>query len=417
MFTDRIVFLARDLEAASQMRELAGQCNPFHELQTVDAGDAGRLKEFLDSLKSVKPDVVFAEVRGFQEIAEVLEPLLAADPMLPVLIYCRKIENHAYLELHRLGFGNRILHLPCRREIVEQALAELRSQRERPFVPPAELCPVVSFFPGKPGSGASTAAWHFANICAGILGGRVLLIDLDLNCGVQSVFAGAQSAMNLFDAISIVDHTGHMPDSHHLANRNGVEILGAMRRCRSSRIDSRLYENFLTAVRASCRIVVADHSGNWERFSVETMKASALLYCVCGSDFLSLSQAGRASVLLAEEGLLPRTRLVLNRNSSRFAMPPEEAERLSALRMAAGLPNCYGEMQKAVAHGHLAGRQTAYFAAVESLTLDTLRSVRLLGEEDAGNVRGKTGAGGWLRSLGLARRTPAPPAQETAARP
>lgn len=417
MFADRIVFLARDLEAASEIRELAGQCNPFHELQTVDAGDAGKLKEFLDSLKGAKPDAVLVEIRGFREIAEVLEPLLAADPLLPVLIYCRKIENQSYLELHRLGFGNRILHLPCRREILEQAMLELRSRRERPFVPSAELCPVVSFLPGKPGSGASTLAWHFANICAGILGGRVLLIDLDLNCGVQSLFAGAQSGMNLFDAISIVDHTGQMPDSHHLAKRNGVEILGAMRRCRSSRIDSRLYENFLTAVRASCRIVVADHSGNWERFSVETMKASALTYCVCGSDFVSLSQAGRASVLLAEEGLLPRTRLVVNRNSSRFAQPPEEAERLSALRMVAGLPNCYGEMQKAVARGYLAEKQTAYFASVESLAIKTLRSVRLLGEEDTGNTWGKTRAGGWLRSLGLARRTLAPAAPETAARP
>lgn len=404
MFTDRIVFLARDLEAASEVRELAGQCNPFHELQTVEAGEAAQLEEFLKSLKDNKPDVVFVEVRGFREIAEVLEPLLAVDPMLPVVIYCRAIENHAYLELHRLGFGDRILHLPCRRENVEKILQDLRSRREWPIVPERELCPVVSFFPGKPGSGASTLAWHFAHICAGILGEKVAMMDLDLNCGVQSLFAGAQSGMNLFDVISIVDHTGQLPDSHHLPRKNGVEIFSAMRRCRSSRIDSRLFGNFLTVVRAAYRLVIVDHSGNWERYSMEAMKASAALYCVCESDVLSLSLAGRASSLLAEEGLLPKTRLVLNRNSSRCATPPEEAERLSALRMVAGLPNCFGELQKSAARGYLMDPQTSYSAAVHSLASDTLWFLRMIGDEDAGKAQRKTGAGRWLQSLGLARR-------------
>lgn len=416
MFSDRIVFLAKDLEAASQMRELAGQCNPFHELQTVDAGDAGRVREFLDSLKDGKPDAVFVEVRGFQEIAEVLEPVLAAYPLLPVLVYCRKIDNHAYLELHRLGFGNRILHLPCSRELVEQAMQELRSQREKLFTPPTELCPVLSFFPAKPGSGASTLAWHFAHICAELLGEKTALIDLDLNCGVQSVFAGVRSGMNLFDAIALVNHTGHMPDAHHLVRRGGVEIFSAMGRCRHSRIDSRPYENFLTTVRASYRLVVVDHSGNWERFSVETLKASAVLYCVCESDSVSLSLAGRASSLLAEDGLLPKTRLVLNRNSSRFALSPEEAERLSAMTVAAGLPNCFGEMQKSAGRGYLAGRQTAYFAAVKSLALDTLRLLRLLGEEDAVRAEGDGGARKWLHSFSLGRRSTVSGAAETAAR-
>lgn len=404
MFSDRIVLLARDLEAASQIRELVGQCNPFHELQTVDVGEAGKLKEFQDSLKSGKPDVVLVEVRGFQEIAEVLEPMLAADPMLPALIYCRKIDTHAYLELHRLGFGNRIIHLPCRREILEQAMLELRSKHDRPLAPAAELSPVISFLPGKPGSGASTLAWHFANACGEILQEKVALVDLDLNCGVQSLFGGVQTGMNLFDAISIVDHTGQMPDAHNIPRRNGVDILGALRRCHSSRIDTRLFENFLAAARASSRLVVVDHSGNWERFSVEAMKASAVIYCVSGSDYLSLTLSSRASSLVEEEGLLSRTRLVLNRCTSRYSATPAEAERLTGFRMAAGLPNSYGEMQRAVARGQLVERQTAYYAGVESLALDTLRSLRLLGDEEAGRLARRHGTGGWLRSLGLARR-------------
>jgi MinD-like ATPase involved in chromosome partitioning or flagellar assembly len=376
----------------------------------VEAGEPGKLEEFLRSLKGSKPDVIFVEVRGFREIAEVLEPLLAVDPMLPVLIYCRTIENHAFLELHRLGFGDRILHLPCSRASLEKALQELRSRRDRVFVPPAELCPVVSFFPGKPGSGASTAAWHFANICAEILGEKVALIDLDLNCGVQSLFAGVQSGMNLFDVISIVDHTGQMPDSHHLPKYNGVELLSALRRCRSSRIDSKLFENFLTVVRGAYRLTVVDHSGNWERYSVEAMKASAVIYCVCESEILSLALAGRASSLLAEEGLSPRTRLVLNRNSSRYALPPEEAERLSALRIVADLPNCYGELWRSATQGYLAGRQTAYFEAVKSLAADTLWSLRMIGNEEADKSRAETRTGGWLQSLGLmrGRSSPAP---------
>ncbi len=406
MFSDRIVLLARDLGAASELRELVAQCHPFHEIVTIDVGDSGKQQDFLMSLSSGKPDLVFVELRDFRDIAEVLEPILAADPMLPLIVYSRKIENHAYLELHRLGFGSRVVHLPAKRDAVERAVQELRSNHACLLPAPGELCPIVSFLPGKPGSGASTAAWHFAHGCAEQLGERVALVDLDLNCGVQSLFAGVHSGMNLFDAISIVDHTGRMPDHTYLPSRGNVDILSPQRRCRSSRIDSRLFDNFLTAIRAAYRLVICDHSGNWERFSVQTIKASSAVFCVCGNDYLSLTQTHAVKSLVEEEGILGSATLLLNRHGSSFGVPPSEAERLSGLPLAASLPNCFGQMQQALRLGRLVDPRSAYAAAISRLAARTLKSLRLAGEDGGQQLNRWEESRSWLAALGLQRRRP-----------
>lgn len=409
MLSDRIVLLARDLEAASELREIVAQCNPFHEILTLDAGDPARIQEFLQSLASGKPDLVFVEIRDFRDLAEVFEPLVNADPALRLLVYGRKMENHTYLELHRLGFGNRILHLPARREQLERITDDLRTCHSAPLPPSVELCPMISFLPGKPGSGASTAAWHFAAACAERLQGRVALVDLDLNCGVQSLFTGAASGMNLFDAISVVDHTGRLPDAEYLPSRDGVLILSTQRRCRSSRIDSHLFENFLAAVRAACSLVVVDHSGNWERFSVQAMKASAVVFCVSGNDYLSLAQTHRAAALIEEEGFLGSVRLILNRHGSSFSVPVEEAARLAGFQIAATLPNSFGQLQTALRRGRRADPRSPYSTALADLVTQTLRSLRLYREEDRSQIQRWEDSRSWLAALGLSRRRASAP--------
>lgn len=404
MFSDRIVLLARDLEAASELRELVAQCNPFHEILTLDAGDPEKRKEFLQSLSSSKPDLVFVELRDFRDIAELLEPLLAADPMLPLLVYGRNIENQAYLELHRLGFGSRVIHLPSKRQALERAISDLRSTHSCPVPVAGDLCPVVSFLPGKPGSGASTAAWHFANACSEMLSARVALVDLDLNCGVQSLFAGVPAGMNLIDAISIVDHTGRMPDPGYLPSRGRVDILSTQRRCRSTRIDSHLFDNFLNAVRSAYRLVIVDHSGNWERFSIQTVKASSVVYCVCSNDYLSLTQTHRAKALMEEEGFLGVVRLLLNRHGSSFGFQIEEAERLSGLPLAASLPNCFGHLQQTLRGNRLVDPRSAYGLAMSKLAARTLKALRLAGEDETAQMNRWEQSRGWLAALGLQRR-------------
>lgn len=404
MFSDRIVVLARDMEAASELREIVAQCNPFHEIHTIDAADPVKRQDFLQSLSSGKPDLVFVEIRDFRDFAEVFEPLLCADSSLPLLIYGRRIENQTYLELHRLGYGNRIVHLPVNRDALERMTSELRACRSAPLPPPVDLCPMISFLPGKPGSGASTAAWHFAHACAEILEGCVALVDLDLNCGVQSVFCGASSGMNLFDAISVVDHTGRLPDPEYLPSRGGVLLLSTQRRCRSSRIDSRLFENFLTAVRAACRLVVVDHSGNWERFSVQAMKTSAIVFCVCSNDYLSLAQTHRAAALIEEEGFLGSVRLLLNRHGSSFGASTDEAERLSGFEAAATLPNCFGQLQAALRHNRLVDPRSRYAAALWELATKTMKSLRLSADDGSAQVQRWEESRSWLAALGLSRR-------------
>lgn len=411
MFSDQIVVLARDLDAASEVRDLVARSYPFHEIAIVDTAAEGWMEPVFASLRKERPFAVLVEVRGFQEIAEVLEPLRKAEPLLPVLIFMRRVDNHAYLELHRMGMSDRIIHLPSTVETVKGLLENLYRRPAGPLPKTSALAPVVSFLPAKPGNGASTLAWHFVNCAAQILDARVALLDLDLNCGVQSVFGAVRSGMNLFDVISVVDHSGRLPDEPHLPCLGHVHIFAALRRCRSVRIDSSLFGNFLEAVRRNYALVAADHSGNWERFSVEAMQASTTVFCVTGSDYLSLTQANLARELMEDTGILPRVRLVLNRHASRFAATPEEAERLAGLKLAGHLPNCFGELQKAVSNHHLLDIRSAYGSAVRNLVVQTLRSAGKLHEEQAEGLQGDaTGASALLAALGLQRRPKIQPA-------
>jgi MinD-like ATPase involved in chromosome partitioning or flagellar assembly len=403
MLSDRICLLARDLEAASELRELVAQCHPFHEILTLDSADPAKRQDFLLSLGSAKPDLVFVEVRTFQDLAEVLEPAVRADPMLPLVVYGRKIDNHTYLELHRLGFGNRILHLPAKREALDRVLANMRSTRVGPPPLAAELCPVVSFLPGKPGSGASTAAWHFANFTAQRLGRHVALVDLDLNCGVQAIFGSVLSSMSLFDVISVVDHTGRLPDREYLPSRGGVDILSTNRRCRSSRIDSRLFDNFLAAVRAAYPLVIVDHSGNWERFSVQALQLSSLVFCVSANDYLSLAQTYRVVSLMEEEGVRGSVSLLLNRHGSRFGVPLEEAERLSGLQVAASLPNCFAHLQQSVLRNCLVDPGSPYAASMARLAAETLRSLKLFDSPEPAPIPQWEDSRGWRAIFRLQR--------------
>lgn len=413
MFSDRIVVLARDLEAASEVRDLVARSHPFHEIETVDTAAADWLELFLRSVKNARPFAALVEVRGFEEIGEVLEPLRKADPLLPVVIFTRRLDNHAYLELHRMGFADRMLHLPSSVGHVKSMLESLYRRATEPLPPAPATAPLASFLPAKPGSGASTLAWHFANIAAGILEADVALVDLDINCGVQSLFAAAQTGMNLFDVISVVDHSGRLPEAPHLPKCGRVHIFAAMRRCRAVRIDSGLFGNFLQAVRRNYGLVVVDHSGNWERFSVEAMQASGTVFCVAGSDYLSLTQANLARTLMEDAGILPAVRLVLNRHSARYSAGPDQAERLAGLKLAAALPNCFGELQRAIPNFHLVPPHSAYAAAVTKLVLDQLRGAGKLHEVEIWEAtREKSGGLSLLAALGLQRRSKAQPASQ-----
>ncbi|MGC8759439.1 MAG: AAA family ATPase [Bryobacteraceae bacterium] len=410
MFSDRIVVLARDLEAASEVRDLLARSHPFHEIAIVDTAAADWLEPFLQSVRKEKPFVALVEIKTFQEIGEVLEPLRKAEPLLPVLVFTRRVDNHVHLELHRMGLADRTLHLPSTVEAVKRLVEGLSRRAAGPLPPSPVLAPMASFFPAKPGSGASTLAWHFANIAAEVLGADVALVDLDLNCGVQSLFGAVQTGINLFDAISVVDHSGRLPEAPHIPQHGRVHIFAALRRCRSVRIDSSLFGNFLQAVRRNYALVVADHSGNWERFSVEVMQSSSAVYCVTAGDYLSLTQANLARPLMEDAGILPCVRLVLNRNGSRFSMPPEQAERLAGLKLASCLPNCFGELQRAIPKNHLAPEHSAYSEAAARLAADFLRLTGKLRSEQVEQLwNPNVSAFSLLAALGFQRRPKSPP--------
>lgn len=382
---------------ASEVRDLISRVRPFHHQWKVDVADAGAFADFLNELESEVPYAIFAEVADFRDVAVVIDPVLAACLRAPVVIYGRGMDNQAYLELHRTGVRF-FLHLPANAAELESLFQGLRAVP--PAAPPqgAPSGKIASFIPAKPGAGASTAAAHFAHACADLLKKRVALVDLDLNCGVQSILPQVESKQSLTEIVRRVHRTGELPAENLITKAGQVDIFANEKRSRTARLDTSDLEDFLSCLERAYPLVVVDHSGNWERYSVLALRRSAAVYYVCGADRLSLSLGDSGRQLFSEDSL-PNGQLVLNRAHCRGAVNPKEAASTLQMPLFASLPNAYSVLQTALRTGDLAPRTSAFGAAISEFSLQALEALLLLPADPKRAKR--TANSGVLGALGL----------------
>ncbi len=382
---------------ASEVRDLVGRVRPFHRLWNIDVSDGSALAEFLGILEEEEPYTIFAEVRDFLDMGAVLDPILTACPRAPVVVYGRAMESQAFVELNRTGIRF-FLHLPAKAGELESIFQALRAAPPSSSEPEAPCGKVVSFIPAKPGAGASTAAAHFAHACSEILGKRVALVDLDLNCGVQGVLPRIESKHSLPEIVRRVNRSGSLPAENLMTRAGAVDVFSSDKRTRTARLDCSEFEEFVRCLERAYVLVVIDHSGNWERYSVLGLRRSAAVFYVCGADHLSLRLACSGRPLLDEDAV-PNVRLLLNRSECKGAAAPAEAERLVGMPLFASLPNSYSVLQQAARSGGLAPRSSPYGEAVNELCLRTVEWLLMPRHERGGARRGVSS--GVLSALGL----------------
>jgi pilus assembly protein CpaE len=206
---------------------------------------------------------------------------------------------------------------------------------------------VISFLPSKPGVGASSIAMNVSLAMSRRMEGRVLLADFDLNLGLQG-FLFKMSAVH--SATEAGEHAFHMDEEiweNLVARRGNLDLLGSGYASPGQRLDPSAVKELLQFWRRNYQTICIDHSGVFERYSIDLLMASDEIVLVSTPEIAPLHLAKARMGLLREYGLADKVTFVVNRAKPRDAVTKEACEQCVGVPVALFLPNDYARLEEA----------------------------------------------------------------------
>ncbi len=206
---------------------------------------------------------------------------------------------------------------------------------------------VISFLPSKPGVGASSIAMNVSLAMARRVEGRILLADFDLNLGLQG-FLFKMAAVH--SATEAGEHAHHMDEeiwANLVAKRGNLDLLGSGYVTPGQRLDSGAAKELLQFWRRNYQAICIDHSGVFERYSIELLMASDEIVLVSTPEIAPLHLAKARITLLREYGLADKVIFVVNRAKPRDTVTKEACEQCVGIPVSLFLPNDYARLEEA----------------------------------------------------------------------
>jgi MinD-like ATPase involved in chromosome partitioning or flagellar assembly len=164
----------------------------------------------------------------------------------------------------------------------------------------------------------------------------------------------------------------------------------------------------LDFARRHYRVVLADLSGNMERYSLEVMRESKQIFLVCSPELSSVHLARKKFHYLRNQGLGDRVCLLLNRAESDSMVAAAEIEEIVELPVFFAFPNDYRGVLNAVFKGEPVDRSSALgqqFDAMAHLLMGGLPKPAETGRGLAEKLTGWLSSRPW-KSLALPARRP-----------
>jgi Flp pilus assembly CpaE family ATPase len=410
MDSDRAIIISRDAECVSEIRLALKTFNPFLTVTEIDPSQ--HMEELAEILDAGEPLAIFMQSDDPEELEYCAAEIHRAGRQTRTIAAFRHIDNTSYLALRRQGLRE-CVQLPKDRARLQEILQTFSSEcqgsqdaAEKPGAP--AFGQFLSFVPSKPGAGTSTAAAHFAHYAAEVLGARVALVDLDMNCGVQGLIARSEKNASIIQA---AQYAGRMEDSiwdRLITQAGAVDVLPSTHRSLNTRIETARFENLLSYLKNKYPLVVFDHSGNLERYSVTVLERSSHIFSVCAPDLSTVHQARRSMELFEDLHLRSKTSIVMTRDTAATGLSRQNVLSLLGAQPVASLPNAFSSLQAALIAGGLAGRNSPYGRAVRAFTDKVLADLRIVtpisGLSRAANWIGLRSAFSRLRSSAAAAR-------------
>jgi len=333
---------------AEELQELLSQVNTIGIVRWVDhypnTIDLGR------TLRAHSPQVVFLGLQDMDAAFETASRIEACVPGMQIVTFGKSADPQALISLMRVGIRE-YLSAPFQLSDTMETLARAKDNLERNPLRPFESEYIFSFLPAKPGVGTSTIAMNAAWACSRQPDTKTLLIDLDLNSGMQRFMLKLDNEYSIVDAAENAFKLDETLWPQLVTSISQMDVLHSGRLNPGYRIEGAQIRSMVEFARRNYRSVAVDLSGNMEKYSIEIMQESKRVFLVTTPEIASLHLARERFHYLRQLDLGDRIHLILNRAQKRAPISVGQIEDLLGLPVLATIPNDYQGVSRALTAG------------------------------------------------------------------
>lgn len=344
----RGIIISPDRELADQLDDLLAQVGMVGVTRTLD-----RYPNAVDlqrTLRAHAPQVVFLSLASVDDAISTAQAAEVASPGIQIITINHTTNPQALLELMRVGIRE-FLGAPFKADELIDAIGRISENLQRNPIASFESDYIYSFLPAKPGVGASTIAMNVSAAAAKLGNCKTVLVDLDLNSGMQRFMMKLDNEFCITDA---AENSFKMDEAlwpQLVTSLGDLDVLHSGRLNPGHRIEPSQMRHLVEFMRRYYRLISIDLSGNMEKYSIEIMEESRRIFLVTTAEISSLHLARERYNYLKTLDLGDRIELVLNRSHKRSAIDTKQIEDLLGLPVKVALPNDYQGVSRALTAG------------------------------------------------------------------
>ncbi|HFB97810.1 MAG TPA: hypothetical protein ENJ62_01600 [Bryobacterales bacterium] len=294
------------------------------------------------------PHVVFLCSDDLAAFAAVKRTLDEAESAPPVVAFGRDADPRVLMELMKLGVCQ-FLPAPFRTGDVLEIAARIESYLEEHPVDTAPAGRLFSFLPAKPGVGASTLAVNLAAAMAEADAGDLLLADFDFNSGLIAFILKLNPSATIIDAALRSGDLDEDSWSQLVTRAGGFDVLPCGRPEPGVRVEPLQVHRLVSFAGRLYDVVLADLSGNMEKYSIEVMTESKRIFLVTTPEIPPLHLARNRIEFFRSVDLTGRVSVLLNRWTKRSPLTKRQIEEFLEVPVFETFANDYEGVHAALA--------------------------------------------------------------------
>ncbi len=344
----RGIAISPDQELSDQLEDLLTEVGHIGLVRKIEKYPAGiELSRFL---RAHAPQVIFLSIENLAKAVDTISGIEATVPGMQIVAISRSCDPQTLLELMRIGVRE-FMSMPFSRQDLYETLGRINENLEKKPVANFATDMMFSFLPSKAGVGASTIALNASVSASQLPEAKTILVDFDLNSGMQRFMLKLDNEYCLTDA---AENSFRMDDNlwpQLVTTIGNLDVLHSGKLNPNFRIEASQVRHLIDYMRRMYKVVCVDLSGNMEKYSLEIMQESKRVYLVCTPEITSLHLAREKYNYLKTLDLGDRVTVLLNRAQKRAVISPAQIEELLGIPVAMTFPNDYQGVHRALTIG------------------------------------------------------------------